>query len=130
MLFDSESIRQYASTSGDTSPLHHDIEHARRSRFGCLIACGAHSTGLMMSAVAHFLSERGGALGLEFSFQLRKAISAESRLQLTWTVTNVQEKATLNGHIITLDGRLCDAERTVFVIGNGKALAALGDNVI
>jgi hypothetical protein len=76
ITFDAGSIRDFATMSGDTNPLHHDEAYASTTRFSGLIASGGHCTALMMGAVADYMTKEGDALGLEFSFRFLKAVPA------------------------------------------------------
>jgi len=99
-----ESIRAFASSVGDTNPLHHDEEVAARSRFGGLIASGTHGASLLMALTASHFSRHAQPLGLEFKLHLRKAVHAGDTLRLAWTVSRVQEKRSLGGDLVWLDG--------------------------
>jgi acyl dehydratase len=58
VLFRPDEIRAFATMTGDTNPLHHDEDVARKSRFGRLIASGAQSTAIMASLTASLVTER------------------------------------------------------------------------
>lgn len=98
------SIRAFASSVGDSNPLHHDEALAARSRFGRLIASGTHSASLLMALTASHFSRRAQPLGLEFKLHFHKAVGAGDTLQLAWTVTRVQWKASLGGDLVWLEG--------------------------
>jgi acyl dehydratase len=98
------SIRSFAGSVGDTNPLHHDEAAAARSRFGGLIASGTHSASLLMALTASHFSRHAQPLGLDFSLRFHKAVRAGDTLQLAWTVTRVQWKASLGGDLVSLDG--------------------------
>ncbi|TCU20603.1 MaoC family dehydratase [Rhizobium sullae] len=123
--FDEQAISIFASAAGDTNPLHHDRVVAERSRFGGIIASGTHYTALMMGLVADYFSRNGEAVGLEFSFQFRKAVPAGSTMQAEWTITEVERSDKLGGHIVHLSGTL-KRDQVVHVAALGKALAIQG----
>ena len=56
VVFTAEAIRAFASSIGDTNPLHHDEVAAAASPFGRIIASGAHSFSLMLGAVPDYQS--------------------------------------------------------------------------
>lgn len=99
-----ESIRAFAASVNDFNPLHHDDALAARSRFGGLIASGTHSASLLMALTATHFSRHAQPLGLEFKLHFHKAVHAGDTLQLAWTVTRVQWKASLGGDLVWLDG--------------------------
>jgi 3-hydroxybutyryl-CoA dehydratase len=120
--FDAEGIRRFAELCGDRNPLHHDAEAAAKGPFGKLIASGPHLTSLMMGMNATYFSRRFDALGLEFSFRFVRAVPVEATLLLEWTVGAVVPKASLAGHLVTLDGRAVDEAGGVYVTGRGTML--------
>ena len=124
LTFTAESIRQFATMCGDTNPLHHDEVYARASRYGGLIASGAHYSALMMGTVADYLTSKGKSVGLEFTFKFKKAVHAGAMLDLTWTIVGIEPKLSLKGHILTLEGALVNGDGTLFVASTCKGLAA------
>ncbi|MGO4317983.1 MaoC family dehydratase [Agrobacterium sp. MCAB5] len=120
--FDEQGISAFALAAGDTNPLHHDGAVAERSRFGGIIASGTHYTALMMGLVADHFSRTGEMVGLEFSFQFRKAVPAESTMHAEWTITDVVRNDKLGGHIVHLAGTLKRGD-VVHVTALGKALS-------
>lgn len=116
-------IARFAALCGDPNPLHHDEAAARASRFGGLIASGAHLAALLTGSCAAFTTARGPAVGLEFSYQFRKAARAGVTLRLRWEVTAVEPSAKLGGDILTLRAEIRDGEGALVVAGAGKVLA-------
>jgi acyl dehydratase len=99
-----ESVRAFADSVGDSNPLHHDEAVAARSRFGGLIASGTHSASLLMALTASHFSRHAQPLGLEFKLHFHRAVHAGDTLQLAWTVTRVQDKPSLGGDLVWLEG--------------------------
>lgn len=120
--FDEAGISAFASAAGDTNPLHHDREAAGRSRFGGIIASGTHYTALMMGLVADHFTHDGEAVGLEFSFQFKKAVPAGSTMVAEWTIIEVERNDKLGGYIVHLSGVLSRGE-VVHVTTAGKILS-------
>lgn len=122
VTFDADSIRHFATLCGDHNPLHHDERAAAASGFDTLIASGPHVVALMMGLDATFLSKRGDALGLGFEFRFDKAVREDAELTLEWTVTAVTHKASLAGHVVSVEGRALDDAGTVYVSATGRNL--------
>ncbi|MDE2359572.1 MAG: MaoC family dehydratase [Betaproteobacteria bacterium] len=120
--FDAESIRRFATLSGDMNPLHHDDRIAAASRFGTLIASGPHVVALMMGLDATFFSEHHEAVGLGFEFRFEKAVPAGTELTLEWAVADATWKASLSGYVVTAEGRAVDDAGTVYVSAIGRNL--------
>jgi acyl dehydratase len=99
------AISAFADSVGDSNPLHHDEAVATRSRFGGLIASGTHSASLLMALTASYFSRHAQPLGLEFKLHFHRAVHAGDTLELAWTVTRVQPKASLGGDLVWLDGQ-------------------------
>ena len=117
-----EDIRVFAALVGDTNPLHHDEVLAARSRFGGLIASGTQTSALMGAATAALVTERGPSLGLEVAFRFHKPVKAGEPLWIVWEVTAVDAKPAVGGHIVTLEGRMTNAQGQVSVSGRVKTL--------
>ena len=108
--FDRDSIRAFAALAGDDNPLHHDEEAAARSQFGTLIASGTQTSSLMMATVASYFARKGPALGLGFSFKLRRAVKADTVCLAIWSIDKIAWKESLGGYVIDLSGRLQNIE--------------------
>jgi len=122
VTFDAEAIRQFATLCGDHNPLHHNAAAAAAGPFGALIASGPHVVALMMGLDATFLSQRHEALGLGFEFRFVKAVLAGTTLTLEWTVSGVEQKASLRGDVVSVEGRAFDDAGTVYVTATGRNL--------
>ena len=120
--FTVENIRHYAVLTGDENPLHHDQTVAATSRFGCLIACAGQPISLMTGALATFLTERGGALGLEFSFRMRRAVKAGDVLRLTWTIESIASDQRRLGDVAMVAGVLASEHGEASILADAKAL--------
>ncbi len=122
LVFDKPSIRAFATMSGDANPMHHDAEFAAATRFGGLIASAGHYSAQMMGAVATWLSQRTGSLGLEFTFQFRRAVLVDSVMTLEWRIIDIVSKPSLKGHIVSMEGALRQADGAVAVVATCKGL--------
>ncbi len=103
-----EEVVRCASLLGDRNPLHHDEEVARRSRFGGLIASGAHLGGLLGGLCATFTTAHWPGVGLETSFTFRRAARAGTTIVLRWEVAAVERSEKLGGDLVTLRGSIRD----------------------
>lgn len=112
-VFDAEGISAFASMAGDMNPLHHDPVAAAASRFNGMIASGTHTTSIMLGALATLVSDRGSAVGLEFSVRMKKAVRAGEATRLIWTVTDVTPKPSLHGDIVTFSGELFNQDGSI-----------------
>lgn len=122
--FTEENIAAYSNISGDTNPLHLDPEFASRSKFGGIIACAAHSTGVLVSVLADEFSRSGEVVGLGFSFTLRRAVKAGCDAELIWTITGSKWSEKLKGRVISLEGEVRDKSTgRSLVIAHGDMLA-------
>lgn len=122
-LFTYENIAAYADMAGDPNPLHHDTAFAAGSRFGGVIASAAHSTGVLVSVLADKFSKNGGAVGLGFTFTLRRAVKAGASTDLVWTVAAVYRSEKLNGIVVELTGETRDRETDqVYLMAKGRML--------
>jgi acyl dehydratase len=121
--FDAANIAAFATSCGDTNPLHHDPDYAAASRFGGIIACGPHVTSLLMAMTAAHFAPRGPGVGLGFSFRLRSAVRAGETVVMRWRVVAVTPKASLGGTVIALEGEAVRPDGTVAVTATGEALA-------
>ncbi|MGF1621567.1 MAG: MaoC family dehydratase [Rhodomicrobiaceae bacterium] len=122
-VFTREKIRFFAEETGDTNPLHHDEARAAASRFGGIIACGAHMSGVLMSlGAAQAAEQQGENVGLDFSFRFRKAIPAGMAATFSWTVTEIEWSDKLKGDLIKSEGYIKDDAGTVYVVGHSKAV--------
>jgi acyl dehydratase len=119
VTLDEASISRFALSVEDHNPLHHDAAYARGTRFGGIIASGTQYTALLMGLVATHFSAQASAAGLEFSFQLKKAVRAGDTITLQWTVAAVEPKASLQGDIVTLNGTIAnqDGEQVLTCVG-------------
>lgn len=120
--FTRENIAEYCRIAGDPNPLHHDADYAA-TRFGGIIACAAHSTGVLVSVLADAFSRNGESVGLGFSFTLRKAVPAGCNADLVWTIIAQEWSDKLNGFVVEIRGELLDQQSgRAMVQGEGRLL--------
>jgi 3-hydroxybutyryl-CoA dehydratase len=124
VTLDEGSIAAFATSIGDSNPLHHDRDTAARSRFGGIIASGPQTSSLMMGLAAAWFTARGESVGLEFSFRFRKALRAGQSLRLAWTITGTVNKPSLNGDLVSLSGSAVDGAGNLVIEADALALLA------
>jgi len=106
VTLEAAAIHEFALAAGDLNPLHHDEAYAKTTRFGGIIASGTHYVSLLMGLVATHFTAKTASAGLEFNLQLKKPVRAGDTITLSWTVVEITPKASLNGHIVTLNGTI------------------------
>ncbi|MEO8628333.1 MAG: MaoC family dehydratase [Betaproteobacteria bacterium] len=99
-------VAEYAHAVGGTNPIHHDTKFAASSRYGRLIASGAHTTALLLGLTASHFSKSGSMVGLEFWVRFRRPVFADETVQLQWLVVKVTPNAKLKGEVVELRGRI------------------------
>lgn len=125
--FTREDIAAFARLTGDSNPLHHDVQAAQRARHGEIIASGQQTTAQMIGLVAsHFSRGDDGQarelLCLNFNFAFKAPVFAEQELLLHWRVASVEWSATLGGWVAHVDGRAMVRHAHPCVIGRGTLL--------
>jgi len=126
VVFDTAGIRSFATLVGDTNPLHHDEAFARQSRFGKLIACGAHTSSIMIGRTAGIVTERTASLGMDMSYRFRRAVLADEPMRIRWSVVSVTPKPSHKGYIVTFEGELQSAAGEVAVSASARSLVFPG----
>jgi acyl dehydratase len=124
-LFTRDGVIAMATAFGDPNPLHHDEAAARKSRHGGLIACAAHSTGVLCSLLAEHYAGIGAPLGLEFEYKLKRAVPAGLEATLSWRVVAKHAAAKLGGDILALEGDITDDAGVVYVTASGRLLVTV-----
>jgi acyl dehydratase len=115
-------VREYALAVGDTNPVHHDPDFAATTRYGQLIASGAHTAALLFALTASHFSSKGSVVGLEFWVRYRRPIFADETIQLEWLVRRVTPNAKLGGHIVELRGRIKGQDGKTAMGASGRVL--------
>lgn len=124
---EADEVARFAMLCGDQNPIHHDAEYAGRTRFGGIVVSGPQLSSLLMGMTATHFSGPGpngvrAMLGLDFRFRFRRAVLAGQRFELSWEVVAVREKASLDGDLVFLVGRVRDEHGEDAVKAVGKVL--------
>jgi len=120
-------IVRFAAMVGDTNPLHNLEAQAKASRFGALIASGAHLAAIFTGFCAGWFAPRAPSLGLEFSFQFRRAAREGDTLHMRWEVVAIEHKETLRGDLARLEGDIKNQRDELLVMG--RALVLVTDSL-
>jgi 3-hydroxybutyryl-CoA dehydratase len=117
-----EEISYFAALCGDTNPLHHDPSIARQSRFQDIIACGGHTTSLLIGASGTYFSGPDQQMvGVKYEYDLITPIKA-GQIQLHWEIVEIEP--TRSGKTLaTLVGKIVQDGKTA-VAARGKILVA------
>lgn len=124
--FTVEAIGEFARLVGDTNPLHHDAASAGASRFGGLIASGAHTVSVMMGEVAARMSQCCENVGLGYSARLRRPVRAGATCRIVWRIVALEDNPRMNGRVATLEGTLKTPEGETAVMATAQALIFSG----
>lgn len=126
--FDEKSVSEFSNLAGDFNPLHHDKEVAEQSRFKKLIVSGTHYVAMMMGLTATYLNERQSSVGLNFDFQLKKAIFADEAIDIEWEIVKIEPSEKLKGNLIYLSGVIYNSKREVCTVATAKLLSFYSQN--
>ncbi len=121
--FARDDIMDFARLVEDWNPIHHDEQFASATRFGGLIASGAHTVAYLMAFCAAETTRRGPGVGLEFTFRLVGPAKPDEALTFLWEVTAIEPSERPRGRVVELRGAvLAPGERPV-VEASAKVLA-------
>ncbi len=111
LLLDAEAIRAGARLVGDRNPLHHDEVFAAASRFGELIASGAHTAALLAGIVSNGFAAAADdgrpVVGVDYTVQFRGPVRVGRPMRMEWVVTS--HEARRSGVIARMAGSIVDA---------------------
>ena len=110
LLLDAAAIGAGASLVRDRNPLHHDAAFAATTRFGGLIASGAHTSALLAGLISDLLTEGGygPAVGVEYRVRFLRPVHVDRRMRMEWVVTGSDPAQ--SGDLVRLSGRIVDAQ--------------------
>jgi acyl dehydratase len=102
--FARDDIVDFARLVEDWNPIHHDAEFASATRFGGLIASGAHTVAYLMAFCAAETTRSGPGVGLEFTFRLVGPAKPDEELTFCWEVTGIEPSERPLGRLVALRG--------------------------
>jgi len=117
-----KAVADYAGAVGDTNPVHHDAAFAATTRYGRLIASGAHTSALLLALTASHFSTRGSVVGLEFWVRFRRPVFADETIRLEWLVVKVTPNGKLGGDVVDMRGRIVGADGKTALGARGRVL--------
>ncbi len=117
-----KAVADYASAVGDTNPVHHDPEFAATTRYGRLIASGAHTSALLFALTASHFSNKGSVVGLEFWVRFRRPVFADETIRIEWLVVKVTPNKKLGGDVVDLRGRIRGEDGKTALGAKGRVL--------
>jgi acyl dehydratase len=120
LLLDAAAIKAGARLVGDMNPLHHDEAVAAASRYGELIASGAHTAALLAGMLGSGFGDEGrdgrGQVGVDYSVQFRRPVRVGRPMRMEWLVTALEPRR--SGTIVRMEGGIVD------MADDGMALTA------
>ncbi|WP_158747861.1 MaoC/PaaZ C-terminal domain-containing protein [Acidisphaera sp. L21] len=112
LKLDAAGIKSGAQFVGDMNPLHHDDTQAAASRYGELIASGAHTSALLAGMLGSGFGDEGsdlrGQVGVDYRVQFRRPIRIDREMRMEWVV--VAHEAHGSGTMARLEGRVVDID--------------------
>jgi acyl dehydratase len=117
-----EDIVRFATDVGDMNPLHHDADYATGTRFGGLIASGAHTIAVMLAICGSQASREQPGVGLEFSFRLLGAAKPGEEIVFRWEVVGIEPSEKPRGTLATLRGEAVAQGGRPLLSATGKTL--------
>lgn len=115
-------VGEFASTVGDTNPVHHDPQFAAATRYKRVIASGTHTGALLLALTASHFSRHCAMVGLEFSLKFKRPVYADETILLEWLVVKVSPNAKLKGDVVELRGRIKGEDGQTALGAKGRVL--------
>ena len=115
LLLDAAAIKTGAAMVGDFNPLHHDDGVAAASRFGELIASGAHTAALLAGMLGGGFGDEArdgrGQVGVEYRVQFRAPVRVDRLMRMEWLVAEHETRRL--GVLARMEGRIVDTQTDV-----------------
>ena len=85
-------MQRLALDCGDMNIFHHDINKAKESRVGEIIASGSAISAIFSAMIPTHVSKITPMLGLKMSFKFPAPIRPNTEIQMKWEVFDTQAK--------------------------------------
>ena len=112
LRLDAAAIKAGARAVGDMNPLHHDDAAAAASRFGELIASGAHTSALLAGMLSLGFGDEGedgrGQVGVDYHIEFRRPVRVDREMRMTWVVMAHEQRR--SGTMARMEGSIVDVE--------------------
>jgi 3-hydroxybutyryl-CoA dehydratase len=119
--FDLNQASAFAHAAGDENPVHHDQDHAAKTRFGKPIVSGTHSSALLMGLVASHLSAEMQVVGVKFTLEFVRPVFSDEHVVLEWEITAIQPHPR-NGSYVELKGAMLGDDGITRLRAEGQVL--------
>lgn len=117
-----EDAIAFAHAAGDHNPIHHDAEHAARTRYKRLIVSGTQTAARLMALTATHFCKHSGVVGLDFAVRFHRPVFADETIFVEWTVLTVTDSPTLKGDVVEMKGRVLNEAGELAVSSTGRVL--------
>ncbi len=111
LCLDAAAIRAGALQVCDRNPLHHDDAFAAASRYGELIASGAHTAALLAGSLSEGFGDEHadglGHVGMEYQVRFEGPVRVGRPMRLEWVVAALEPRR--SGTVARLEGSIVDA---------------------
>ncbi len=120
-IFSESKLQQLALDCGDMNFIHHDVNKAKESRFGGIIASGSAISAIFSAMIPAHVSKITPMLGLEMSFKFPAPIRPNTELLMKWEVSGTEATSSA-GIVVKLFGEILDENSNILVTGVAKII--------
>ncbi len=120
MVFTEREIVDGARFLNDRNPLHNDVEFAKATRFGALIACGPHISGIHCCMLPTWFSQRCAVLGVDFTTRYLAPVFADREYTMHWEVIAITPSG--SGYALTATGTVVGSDQIISISSDASLL--------
>ena len=117
-----EEIVAFARAVEDRNPMHHDAAFAGGTRFGGLIASGAHPIAFLLGILGSTATPENPGVGLEFAFRLAGPLRPDETYVFAWEVVEVAASERPRGTLVKLAGTVAGEDGRAVVTADATTL--------